>query len=808
MTRVVDTAGADDPPRIGVRVCLLRTLDLEAMTRFRFVALVATPMLAASLPLAAQARPGNQPGDSAVTLRTVEIRGSATGQGKVLAANALTRADIQLRSPGTTPLKAAESLPGVNFQSSDPFGSYEWSTTLTIRGFQAGQIGQTFDGITLGNMQYGNFNGLGVGRAVDPENLEDATVTQGSGALGTASSNNLGGVVQYTSSDPRNAAGFTVRQMLGVANARRTFGRWDTGLQGDLTAGRAMKAFISYSRLDTDKWKGSYVRHSPEARSLFGADGIIGGGGEQWQDQINAKMQLLSGSNRYTLFYDFSDRTEGDYADLSLARFNQSGRDWDQFSNWEEAKAAALSSAPDQAYFHSAHGARRDNLAYLAGEFMLSDRATLAVTPYFHKNRGDGDWHAPNYGSTAFSPDPIYFRQTQYDNERYGVTTRLSVGIGSANRLEAGAWFENNETHIRRVAWRLKDYATSSEVDFDNVLRLFFDRTGDLTTTTAYLQNTSSLLDDRLKLTYGAKYLHIGAKFRNNGLTIPNAASAPDVNRPDLELPTEGGLLPQVGVMYSVTETEQLFTNYSVNVNAYPYSPQTGIYNTNPAGFDNLKDNTDPEKAHTYEVGLRTRRTGWEASIAGYFIDYRNRLIGVAICPLTATCVSSFANVGDVTSKGIEGLLSIRVAEGLIWQSSLAFNRSTIDNDYQDGTNTIRASGKDVVDAPRFLGNSTLTLSRGAVSASITARHVAKRYFTILNTESVPAYSTVDASLGYTLGRIGAFDDVTIRLNATNIGDEKYISTMGTNGYSLTADQETLQAGAKRLFFITVGTRF
>lgn len=158
------------------------------MPRFRqSLALVVVPLLAAATPVAAQVetRPGSLPGDSSVTLRTVEIKGSATGIGKVLAANALTRADLELRSPGTTPLKAVERLPGVNFNSSDPFGSYEWSTTVTMRGFQSGQIGQTFDGITLGNMQYGNFNGLGVGRAIDPENLEDATVTQGAGALGT-----------------------------------------------------------------------------------------------------------------------------------------------------------------------------------------------------------------------------------------------------------------------------------------------------------------------------------------------------------------------------------------------------------------------------------------------------------------------------------------------------------------------------------------------------------------------------------------------------------------------------------------------
>jgi TonB-dependent receptor-like protein len=157
--------------------------------------------------------------DSAPTLATVEIRGSVSGLGKVRGANSVNRAELQSTIAGTSPLKAVERLPGVNFQAADPFGAYEWSTRFTIRGFQTGQIGQAFDGITLGDMTCGNFNGLDVGRAVDPENLEDVTGAQGSGALGTASSNNLGGVVQYASAEPRNERRFALRQMVGESNA-------------------------------------------------------------------------------------------------------------------------------------------------------------------------------------------------------------------------------------------------------------------------------------------------------------------------------------------------------------------------------------------------------------------------------------------------------------------------------------------------------------------------------------------------------------------------------------------------------------
>ena len=160
--------------------------------------------------------------DSVQRLRTVEVVGSRVGRGKARAGSAVDAIDLTLAPTGTSALKVIERLPGVNMQSADPFGTYEWSNRITMRGFQTQQIGQTFDGITLGDMSYGNFNGLGIGRAIDPDNLGAATVLQGSGALGTSSSNNLGGVVQYTSAEALGKRTISLSQMVGEANTRRT----------------------------------------------------------------------------------------------------------------------------------------------------------------------------------------------------------------------------------------------------------------------------------------------------------------------------------------------------------------------------------------------------------------------------------------------------------------------------------------------------------------------------------------------------------------------------------------------------------
>jgi iron complex outermembrane recepter protein len=176
--------------------------------------------------------------DSAKKLATVSIAATPSGRDQTRGANAIGKTDLKERAAGSSALKAVEKLPGVNMQSSDPWGSYEWANSITIRGFETRQIGQTFDGLPLGDMSYGNFNGLGVGRAVDPENLAGASVAQGSGAIGTSSANNLGGVVQYASDAPRGSESFSLRQTIGAANTYRTTGRWDTGTRSLATRGR------------------------------------------------------------------------------------------------------------------------------------------------------------------------------------------------------------------------------------------------------------------------------------------------------------------------------------------------------------------------------------------------------------------------------------------------------------------------------------------------------------------------------------------------------------------------------------------
>lgn len=766
------------------------------------------PVFFGAMPaMAQQARQQGSARDTIQRLGAVAIVATPSGRGETRGANAIGRRELRESAAGTSALKVVEKLPGVNVQSSDPWGSYEWANRVTIRGFQTQQIGQTFDGLPLGDMSYGNFNGLGIGRAVDAENLAGAGVAQGSGAIGTASANNLGGVIEYASDAPRGAQTFALRQTVGAANTYRTTGRWDSGLHAFGENG--VSGYLSFTRQDNDKWKGGGIPASPANAGLFGRRGFLRSG-QTWQEQVNAKAVGFLGAHKLTGFYSFSNRSEADYVDFSLARWNQSGRSWDQFSDWALAKQYATTPGQeDEAYWQSSLGARRDNLAYVRGEFALGEQATLTLQPYLHRNKGNGDWTAPSYGA-KWSPDAIYFRQTQYQDTRSGAVAKFATTI-AGNALEAGGWYESNTTHIRRPAWRLMDYQAGPEVNFGNVIRLNFDRTGDITTSMVYLQNTNRLLDDRLKVTYGAKYLSVDAAFHSNGNTL-NAPSFGDPNRPDFSVTAKGSFLPQAGAVLALNGSEQLFVNYAENMNQYPLSPQTGIYNLSPAGFDYFKANVKPERASSVDVGMRTKRDAIEASLSTYYINYRNRLVGIANCQLTAFCASVFANVGTVTSKGVEGLLVWQVAPALSWTSSASYNSSTINEDYSTGTATgttvIASKGKEAVDAPRLLANSALRYSGAHWLGNVGVRHVDKRYFTILNDLSVPAYTTADAGVGYRMENVARMRELTLQLNVTNLLDASYLGPIGTGGFTVSGDNQTLQAGARRLVFLTLGSTF
>ena len=85
--------------------------------------------------------------------------------------------------------------------------------------------------------------------------------------------------------------------------------------------------------------------------------------------------------------------------------------------------------------------------------------------------------------------------------------------------------------------------------------------------------------------------------------------------------------------------------------------------------------------------------------------------------------------------------------------------------------------------------------------------YMSRRFFTYTNDQSVGARAIVDATIGYRI-QSGRFKDWAIQGNVTNLFDKGYISTIGSNGFGNSGDNQTLLAGAPRQVFATLKVGF
>ena len=750
------------------------------------------------------------------------------GFGQSRQVQTVTAIDLERLTPGTSPLKAIAKLPGVNFQSADAFGAYEWSTRISLRGFNQNQLGFTLDGVPLGDMSYGNVNGLHISRAAISENLASTTVAQGAGALGTASTSNLGGTIQFITRKPSDTLDLVASGTYGSNDTWRGFARLDTG---DLGGG--LKGYLSYGYLTTDKWKGA---------------------GSQRQHQVNAKlMKDLGERGSITAFLDYSDRRENDYQDLSYDIIRRRGLGNDNITDnyplalqiarvyQNQVALAAYQAANrgssvgfvapwtgagftlptgfgtvDDAYYDAA-GLRRDWLGGVTFDARLTDALSLVSTSYYHHNRGQGSWITP-YSPTpvgALGGDgqplalastaaynyasPLGFRTTEYGIDRAGNLTRLTLETG-ANRLELGGWYESNSfTQARRFYGMGNATPGRSALDFQsNPYSTQWNGKYDTETLQYFLADT---------LTLGALTVNGGWK----GMRVRNQANLLTGSLVSGRIEARDWFLPQVGAVFALGGGAELFASYTENMRAFVSSATSGPFATTQAGFNGIRNTLKPETSRTAEGGVRLRTGGLQLSAAGYYIHFANRLLSFANGAGIQGNPPTLNNAGDVESYGAELSAFYRIVRPLSVFASYSYNKATYQDDVRNAAGAVltATAGKTVVDTPKHMAKGELVYDDSRIFARAGLDYMAKRYFTYLNDQSVAGRLLVDASIGFRFGEgTGAFRGIAIEGSVTNLTDKRYVSTIGTNGYTASGDNQTLLAGAPRQWFVTLRRGF
>ena len=717
------------------------------------------------------------------------------GRGETRQIQELDNADLTILTPGTSPLKAIEKLPSVNFQSADPFGNYEWSTRVTIRGFNQNQLGFNLDGIPLGDMSYGNNNGLHISRAIAPENIAVTRVAQGSGSLGAQSTNNLGGTLEFFSLDPKDGLGADASLTYGSENTVRAFSR--------VTMGEADQArgFISGLYQTADKWKG---------------DGKQGG----WM--INAKVIIPVGSAEIDAYVSHSDRAEQDYQDLSLGMIQRLGYDWDNFgpenyalailvadiaSNRGETGTTPLNPAAGATYpapiqtaddaYYDASGLRKDTIAALGLTAPFGDNITFKVKGYYHKNDGQGTWGTPYVNSPTGVPMSV--RTTEYDMTRSGFFTSLNADLGM-NNLTVGGWYENNDFNQAR-----RFYAYTSRTTPGRDHRKFM--TNPFFTQWEFEFNTKTIqyyVSDKISL--GDTTINIGWK----GFKVDNEA-APLISggRAAGKIKSQDWFQPHAGIAHKFDANLEVFAGFTQATRAFTSATTAGPFSTTQSGFDAIRGSLKPEESDTYELGARYNTNQFNGTLGVYYVNFRNRLLGISTGAGIVGNPAVLQNVGNVRALGFEATGDVKLGGGLSLFASYSYNDTTYRNDVVNGVGAVLAAtkGKTVVDAPKHLLRGEVAYDSDTFFGKVSLNYMSRRYFTYLNDQSVPGRALADATLGYRFD-IGQRSPLELQLNATNLLNKKYVSTIGSNGFGNSGDNQTLLAGAPQQFFVTLKAGF
>ncbi len=747
------------------------------------------------------------------------------GFGRSRQVQSVTALDIDRLPPGTSALKAIAKLPGVNFQAADPFGAYEWAVRISLRGFNQNQLGFTLDDVPLGDMSYGNVNGLHISRAIISENIGRAEVAQGAGSLATASTSNLGGTIQFYSDKPSDQMHLKLSGTYGADDTYRGYVRFDTG---DVT-GNGLKAYLSYGYLTTNKWKGT---------------------GPQRQHQANAKVvQDLGALGNISLFFDYSRRRETDYQDLTLNLFDRLGsnaayRVDNIRPNYGLAVAIANAYHNNTPYpapyqnvddvYYDAGGLRDDYLAGATFDAHLAPGFSIKTTGYYHTNKGQGSWFNPyavtpagaldQNGNVIANPAPLAFRTTEYGIHRGGMLTNATFESGP-NTLEIGGWYESNNFHQAR-----RYYGLSADSQIRETLEFqqnpyFTQYEGFFTTITEqyHVSDTLKLFDDKLVINGGWK-----------GQRVANKANVTAGGLANGSISTKDWFLPQVGAVFHISPMLEIFGDYNENQRAFVSALTSGPFSTTQDGFNALVNGSAttrplrPESSKTYEGGLRFHQGPFQASAVGYYIDFSNRLISFANGAGIVGNPAVLANVGSVHTYGAEFTANYRVIPSVSLFGSYSYNHSEYQDNVLLASGAVQAytAGKTVIDSPRHMAKGEVVYDNGNLFARVGGDYMSKRFFSYENDLVAAGRFVGDASAGYRFTGEGFLNKLSIEVSVTNFTDKQYIGTVNTNnvqvrGYTNTPnnpgapnglnydfDNGNFMVGAPRQWFVTVKKEF
>ncbi|CCQ11576.1 TonB-dependent receptor [Pseudoalteromonas luteoviolacea B = ATCC 29581] len=740
----------------------------------------------------------------------------AIGKSVSYANNATSQEMAKQQSTMTSALAVIDNLPGVLVNEGDTFGSDDWSTTVSIRGFQLSldeqQVGITIDGIANGNSNYGG--GAKANRYIDTENLETVEVSQGTADISSRSNEALGGTLNFITINPSPEQAVIASMSLGNFDAQKYYIRLETGEMFNDTYG-----WVSYSNSTNSDW--------------------ITGTAENQRDHFAAKLVNGMESNfTISAYLSYDDVHEDNYQRVSLTDFNKNPESDGLLGEWSGIPYI------DQVYRQGWSTLRENLFGYIELNTQIGE-VELTANAYFHNNEGRGDWVPPylvdvnNDGSNAHSEltsgNTVYggnalgrlyfvdkhgkalspladcqssitfpyggagahadpncyasgaipvgsYRHTHYQKDRYGINAdgRWETKINhNTNVLRAGIWYEDYERAEHRDWHKILD--SKSSYDFDHTpYWVQYDRTYPVETMMAYLEDSFEM--ESITLRAGIKQYFVDLQSQDH---FTQASKSVDSN---------SDLLVSAGaVWFTPIEGLEVFAGYAENFAAI----KDQVLEADSSALNNV----EPETAENTDFGIRFNDTKVSASVTFYNIDFANRLTFIAPGSengndyLVGTN-GSYINTGGIESSGIETALTYYPSNEFSVYASYTSNKS----EYSTGSVGF-AAGNTVFGSVENMAVLSVDWQSNQYSAGISTKWLGDRWMDPQNTTRIDGYAVSDLYVAIDLENLSSpLQGTSLRLTVNNLFDKSYIGGVagGWGGW----------IGAPRTAAINFQTRF
>lgn len=753
----------------------------------------------------------------------------------------VTKEAIDRHPASANVFQLLDRTPGVNAQSTDGTGLF--GGALSVRGFNSDEIGFTAAGVPLNDS--GNY-AIFPQEYVDAENLQEVSITQGAPDPDQPQGGAVGGAISIVPQEPTEYRRVRIVQSIGQNNYFKSFGRLDSGNLFNLP----LRFFLSYSKAETDKYKGP-------------------GGANRDHIDFGAVYETPGGS-KFSAYSFFNSAINSNIGGETLAQFQTLGPKGLDFepgftpflpavNGTVQNQGLAQTGAPGTRNLTSAYAGQpylysnyykfrvnpfNDEIASFTSDLKLTDTLRASIQPYYWNGYGNGggtstlaEGSATNayagFGSggrpAAFvgaapsgaTPDLngdgdkldtiLYYRPSITSTQRPGVNTKLTYEVQDWDTVRVGVNFDHSRHHQTQpyetigFGGQIDVWANQNDLLLhrpNGTLVQGRDQTTFNDTTIAYLENTSTFLNDRAKVVLGIKRQEV-ARAGTNNLPFAAATGLPNVLHPSVDYLN---YLPSIQTSFKITEENQVFANLQKNARA-------------PSNFTlyenafNTVGNQIQETAWNLDVGYRFQNQYVLTSISAFATNFQNRQLNIAL-PDDPTQTTDI-NAGSVHERGFEFEIGTsKPIYDVNLYASAAYTKSLIKSNLLVGvpagkttpaiTNfVVPTFGEAYPNTPKWQVSTVASYSPSFFPGAfigLSPKYTSARAATLTNDQKIPGYTKVDLFAGYAVpdDMVSVVNNLKVQFNVDNLFSRDYLffgfgnSGTGINALPITTRQGTL----------------